>query len=190
MLLFGCLLAFTAALFPRLVLIAAWLFSERWDVVWGDWFGPLLGIIFVPYTTIFYMLVWSPAGIQGFDWAWLGLGLLLDLMKWGQIINNRTGVPGYPKGEKAPAAVAPPPEPVSSSPLPEHAAATQPPAEPAAAPPAADPEIPPSMAEPGGEPPDESYVEPSVEPGVESAPEPEGDPLAESDNSSPGDTTP
>jgi hypothetical protein len=42
------------------------------------------------------LLVWSPAGISGFDWVWLGLGVILDLMKWGMIGNNRKEVPGYP----------------------------------------------------------------------------------------------
>jgi len=183
MLLFGCLLAFTAALFPRLVLIAAWLFSERWEVVWGDWFGPLLGIIFVPYTTIFYMLVWSPTGIQGFDWVWLGLGLFLDLLKWSQIINTRKGVPGYPKGEKAPAAVPPPPEPVSTPPLPEQNAASQPPAEPAAAPPVSEPDIPPGMAEPDFESPVGPDLEPPAGPDVVPPVEPEDAPPGEGEES-------
>jgi hypothetical protein len=95
MLLFGCLLAFFAAFAPRVVLILAWIFSERWDLVWNNWFWPLAGIVFVPYTTIMYMLVWSPTGIQGWDWMWIGLGILLDVMKWGQIVNTRQGLPGY-----------------------------------------------------------------------------------------------
>ena len=94
MLLFGCLLAFAASLAPRLVLILAWIFSDRWSVVWSNWVVPLLGIIFAPYTTIMYLLVWSPAGISGFDWVWLALGVILDVMKWGQIVNNRKGIPG------------------------------------------------------------------------------------------------
>jgi hypothetical protein len=103
MLLFGCLIAFAVALAPRVVLILAALFSERWSSVWGgNWLWPLLGIIFAPYTTVMYMLVWTPvAGITGFDWLWLALGVLLDIMKWGQIINNRRGVPGYPQGSQA-----------------------------------------------------------------------------------------
>jgi len=100
MLLLGCLLAFGAAFVPRVVLVLAWIFSQRWDQVWkGDWLVPLLGIIFLPYTTIMYMLAWSPAvGVQGWEWMWVGLGLLLDVMKWAQIYNNRKGVPGYPGG--------------------------------------------------------------------------------------------
>ena len=95
MLLFGCLLAFGVAMAPRLVLILAWIFGRRWDVVWqGNWFVPLLGIVFLPYTTVMYILVWSPTGLQGFDWVWLALGVMLDIMKWGQIARNREGIPG------------------------------------------------------------------------------------------------
>ncbi len=95
----GCLLAMLAAFAPRLVLILAWIFGTRWDLVWrGNWFLPILGIIFLPYTTVMYMLVWSAAGgIVGFDWLWLALGLMMDLMKWGMIGNSRRGVPGYPE---------------------------------------------------------------------------------------------
>jgi hypothetical protein len=99
MLLLGCLLAFGIAFVPRVMLIFSWIFSERWDVVWkGNWFWPLLGIIFLPFTTIMYMLVWTVGGIGGWDWMWIGLGFLLDVMKWMQIYNTRKGVPGYPGG--------------------------------------------------------------------------------------------
>jgi hypothetical protein len=90
MILLGCLLAFGLAVAPRIFLVLAWIFSERWPLVWkGDFLIPLLGIIFLPYTTIMYMLVWSPTGIQGWDWLWIILGLLLDLWKWQQVIANR-----------------------------------------------------------------------------------------------------
>ncbi len=100
MLLFGCLFAFALAFAPRVVLVLAWIFSGRWQIVWGgQWFLPLLGIVFLPYTTIMYMLTWSPAGIQGWDWMWIGLGVFMDVMKWSQIAANRKGIPGYPKDQ-------------------------------------------------------------------------------------------
>ena len=112
MLLFGCLLAFGASVAPRLVLILAWIFGNRWDRVWdGNWILPLLGIIALPYTTIMYLLVWSPAGISGFDWVWLGLGVMLDVMKWGQVARSREGLPG-----QQPTAVAPTASGVPASP--------------------------------------------------------------------------
>ncbi len=95
MILFGCLLAFGAAVAPRLMLILAWIFSDRWPLVWEDnWIMPLLGIIFLPYTTIMYLLTVTvtPAGLlplAGTDWLWIILGLFLDFMKWGQMLANR-----------------------------------------------------------------------------------------------------
>ena len=115
MLLFGCLLAFGAAFAPRVILILAWIFGRRWDLVWqGNVIVPLLGIIALPYTTIMYLLVWSPAGLHGFDWVWLALGLLLDIMKWSQIARNREGIPGQKSSSQAAAAV-PAAQPVSEA---------------------------------------------------------------------------
>jgi hypothetical protein len=95
MILFGCLLAFSAAVAPRLVLILAWIFGSRWDAVWdGNILLPILGIVFLPYTTIMYLLAWSPAiggggNIEGWDWMWIVMGLFLDVMKWGHMLANR-----------------------------------------------------------------------------------------------------
>jgi hypothetical protein len=99
MIIFGCLLAFAIAAAPRLVLILAWIFSDRWALVWDTWFWPLLGIIFLPYTTVMYMLSVGPTGINGWDWMWIALGLLLDVMKWQQIAANRNNVPGMAQTE-------------------------------------------------------------------------------------------
>ena len=94
----GCLLAMMAGLAPRLVLIFAWIWGPRWELVFKDtsWIWAVLGFIFLPYTLIMYILVWSPGGLEGWDWMWIILGVLLDLMKWGVIGNSRKGVPGYP----------------------------------------------------------------------------------------------
>jgi hypothetical protein len=91
MILLGCLLAFSIAVAPRAVLVLAWIFSDRWPLVWqGDWIVPLLGIIFLPFTTIMYMLTWTfTGGIEGWDWMWILLGLFLDLSKWMGLWGNR-----------------------------------------------------------------------------------------------------
>jgi hypothetical protein len=96
MILLGCLLALGIAVAPRFVLVLAWIFSDRWPIVWGDaWIAPLLGIIFLPFTTVMYMLVWSAGGIQGWDWLWIGLGLFIDITHYAQAAANRNKVPGY-----------------------------------------------------------------------------------------------
>jgi hypothetical protein len=83
---------------PRLALIIMWIFGWRISAAFTSFIWPLLGLIFLPYTTIMYVLVWSPAtGVIGWDWVWIGLGVVLDIMKWGQIAANRRAVPGYPQ---------------------------------------------------------------------------------------------
>jgi hypothetical protein len=88
-----------AAFAPRLVLIFMWIVGPRVNAAFNTFIVPLLGLIFLPYTTIMYVLVWSPGiGLAGWDWVWVGLGVVLDIMKWGQIANKRKEIPGYPAG--------------------------------------------------------------------------------------------
>jgi hypothetical protein len=96
MLVFGCLLAIAAGLAPRLVLIIMWVVGPRINNTFDTFIWPLLGLIFVPYTTIMYELVWSPVtGVVGWDWLWIALGVWMDIMKWSRILENRKNIPGY-----------------------------------------------------------------------------------------------
>jgi hypothetical protein len=102
MLILGCLLAMGIAVAPRAVLVLAWIFSDRWNVVWqGSFFIPLLGIAFLPFTTIMYMLAWKPSGIAGWDWLWILLGLFLDLSNYAQGAAERQRIPGYDRAASA-----------------------------------------------------------------------------------------
>ncbi len=94
----GCLFALFAGMFPRLGVLFIWLarpalFSSAFG---GNWIWPLLGIIFLPFTTLMFVLLWSPAGLVGFDWLWLILAVILDLGHGGGVgYANRDRVPGY-----------------------------------------------------------------------------------------------
>jgi hypothetical protein len=95
----GCLFALFAGAFPRFGTLFIWLARPVYfnAAFGGSWLWPLLGIIFLPFTTLMYVLLWSPGiGLAGFDWFWLILAVVLDL---GQIAGtgyaNRDRVPGY-----------------------------------------------------------------------------------------------
>ena len=92
----ACLLAMGFAVAPRLFLVLAWIFNTpKWSIVWGSWIWPLLGIIFLPYTTIMYMLSWTlPDGVTGWAWLWVIMGVLLDVMQWGSVYERRKEIPG------------------------------------------------------------------------------------------------
>jgi hypothetical protein len=90
-----------AAFAPRVVLVIMWIVGPRVNAAFDTFIVPLLGLIFLPYTTIMYVLVWSPGiGLAGWDWIWVLLGVGLDIMKWGQIANKRKQVPGYPSASE------------------------------------------------------------------------------------------
>lgn len=77
----GCLFAIFAGMFPRLGVLFIWLarpgfFSAAFG---GSWFWPLLGILFLPFTTLMYVLLWSATGLTGWDWLWLILAFLIDI---------------------------------------------------------------------------------------------------------------
>ncbi len=87
---------FTVLLFlgPRAAILVWWLLQpSRWNLAFPSFIWPLLGFIFIPWTTMAYVLVF-PGGIVGFDWIWLGLGLILDIGWWAGG-GFRRRVPGY-----------------------------------------------------------------------------------------------
>jgi hypothetical protein len=84
-----CLVTTLLLLGPRLAILVWWLMdSARFNVFnakpwplnlpFPFWVWPLLGAIFVPWTTLAYLVV-SPGGIVGSEWLWLALGFLIDL---------------------------------------------------------------------------------------------------------------
>ena len=87
----GCLFALFAAAFPRLGFLIIWAFTNWVEVAFkGSWFLPLLGVIFVPFTALMFVLVSLPAGgISLGGWLLVGLAFLADLAHWAQIIANR-----------------------------------------------------------------------------------------------------
>lgn len=81
----GCLFGIFGGLFPRLAVLLIWLarpvlFTAAFG---GAWLLPILGIIFLPFTTLLYVLLWTPAGLPPLSWLWPILAVLLDVGGWG-----------------------------------------------------------------------------------------------------------
>jgi len=76
----GCLIALLALITPRLVLFFVWIFTPYVSRAFNSFIWPLLGFIFLPFTTLIYSLVWKPGvGVTGWAWLWVALAFLLDL---------------------------------------------------------------------------------------------------------------
>ena len=60
---------------------------------------PCLGFLFLPFTTLMYvLLIQGAGGIQGLDWLWLIVAVVLDIASIGAAgASNRDRIPaGYP----------------------------------------------------------------------------------------------
>ena len=91
-----CLFTTLVLLGPRIGVLVWWLIDPlRWEAAFGNFLWPLLGFLFLPWTTIMYVGIF-PGGVTGFDWIWLGLALLADIGSYGGgAYGNRDRVPGY-----------------------------------------------------------------------------------------------
>jgi hypothetical protein len=87
----GCLFAIFAGLFPRLGLFIVWLARPRLvDAAFDTWLVPLLGIIFLPFATLIYVILYTPGvGLTGWEWFWVVFAGFLDLLHWGASFTQR-----------------------------------------------------------------------------------------------------
>ena len=92
-----CLFAMIAGIFPRLGTIFIWIARPQlFSAAFSSWIWPVLGIIFLPFTTLMYVILWPPTGLHGFDWFWLFMAVVIDLMHWSSTVyQNRNSIPGY-----------------------------------------------------------------------------------------------
>lgn len=77
----GCLYGLCAASLTRMALLITWLLTPLVDrAFYGGLAVAFLGLLFMPLTTLMYVLVWSPvAGIAGWGWFAIVVGLVIDM---------------------------------------------------------------------------------------------------------------
>lgn len=104
----GCLNAIVGG-FSRILLLMFWISRPvQWASVFGDsWLLPCLGFLFLPFTTLVYawLMLGNPGGLQGLDWVWLALAVVIDIVSVGSAgYTNRDRIPaGYPGSSQPPA---------------------------------------------------------------------------------------
>jgi len=77
----GCLFALFAGFFPRLALFIVWVSKPALvAAAFGTWIVPLLGIIFLPFATLMYVILYTPGfGLTALGWFWVALAAIFDL---------------------------------------------------------------------------------------------------------------
>ena len=96
-----CLATLIAVLGPRIGILIWWIADQaRWNLAFDTFIWPLLGFIFLPFTTLLYVLLFTAGpGIEGLDWLWLAGAVFLDLGHYGATAYaNREKIPGTSYG--------------------------------------------------------------------------------------------
>ncbi len=85
-----CLLVLVALFGPRIGTLCLWLFTDRMTAAYHNGLVPVLGFVFLPWTTFLYGLVQGGGGSVGF---WGGLiiliGIIADLATLGGAFGQR-----------------------------------------------------------------------------------------------------
>jgi hypothetical protein len=77
-------LAIFAGFFPRAALVIVWIATDLVDRAFSTWVIPLLGLFFLPFTTLIYALVWIPGVHLGNGrWIWVALAFVVELLGYG-----------------------------------------------------------------------------------------------------------
>jgi hypothetical protein len=79
-----CFVGLLAILGPRIALAAVWIFGNRVELAFDSWWVPLLGLIFLPWTTLVYALVWQPGGLDNVEILLVVGAVALDVITYMQ----------------------------------------------------------------------------------------------------------
>jgi hypothetical protein len=75
-----CLLALFALITPRVVILILWLFTDYLGRAYETWIWPLLGFLFLPFTTLAYAWAINANGsVTGLYLVVVIIAVLLDL---------------------------------------------------------------------------------------------------------------
>jgi hypothetical protein len=93
-----CFLTSLIVFGPRLAFLIYWLIAPtRVNLAFAGfnlpWLVGIASIIFIPWTALMYVLIFP---LNGWDWIWLGFGILADVASYVSGYHNRKQVPMYP----------------------------------------------------------------------------------------------
>lgn len=79
-----CLLAVAGSIIPRLTLLFLWIFTDMVDDAFNSFILPLLGIIFLPFTTLMFAVAyWLSDGNVTWGWVLVAVAFFVDLGNYG-----------------------------------------------------------------------------------------------------------
>jgi hypothetical protein len=86
-----CLALLAFGIGPRVAFVFWWIFGDKVDAAFSTWVWPLLGLLFLPWTSLFYVAAWGALhGVSGWGWVLVGIGVFLDVATYsGRFARDR-----------------------------------------------------------------------------------------------------
>jgi hypothetical protein len=70
--------------------VIVWITTDLVDRAFSTWVIPLLGLFFLPFTTLVFVLVWTPGLHLGNGrWIWVALAFVVELAGYGGTARSR-----------------------------------------------------------------------------------------------------
>jgi hypothetical protein len=92
-----CFFLIFMVLGPRAAIIFWWILEPgRWDRAFDTFIIPVLGFVFLPFTTLMWVAVAPFGNVEGWDWFWLALAVAGDIALWSGSYARRRDAPYYP----------------------------------------------------------------------------------------------
>jgi hypothetical protein len=90
----GCIFALISLASPRLGFLFLWIFTNYVERAFDGFLLPLLGFLFLPFSSVVYVLVYNPVtGVSFWGWVFVVFAFLLDLGSYGgSAYSNRSYV--------------------------------------------------------------------------------------------------
>jgi hypothetical protein len=93
----NCMIAVLGLIAPRVIAVAWWLVDPaRWDMVFAAAFLPIVGVLFLPWTTLMVVLFWTNTGFPLIGWIIIFFAFMGDLATYGGgFLGNRDQLESY-----------------------------------------------------------------------------------------------
>ena len=97
----GCLLVVIALIIPRTVMVFIWLLTDWFSRAYAGVLLPVLGFLFMPYTTLVYMaaMIRNHNTLSLFWVIVVVIAALVDISHWGsaRAVRRRRPAPRHPR---------------------------------------------------------------------------------------------
>ena len=86
-----CIVALMSLVGPRVAFLFAWIFTNQVDQSIDRFWLKLLGLIFLPWTALFWAIAWAPVHeVSGFGWFLVFLGVIFDIASYSSGAYDRS----------------------------------------------------------------------------------------------------